>query len=148
MKPMDEEMQRRVWDRVRGEGKENDPEITLQTLAVEEKRAGAMYLMLARMMQGRNKLLLRQLAEQSRSHAACLNGMGILEGGKALSTKFNLPAQELPVITLRKCYAHSLRCARFYGSKDGPYAHIFREMAQRSRDQGRMILEILGSLEG
>ena len=147
MEQFDEEMAQRVWQRVRGSGDGAQPEMSLQALAVEEKRAAAMYLMLSRLMQGRSKMLLRQLAEQSRSHAACLNGMSLMAGGKVLSTKINPPMEEPPKITLRKCYAHTLRCADMYGRQDGPYAHVFDALARQSREQGGVILEILGSLE-
>ena len=149
MEQFDAEKAKRVWQRVRGTEEEAQPEMSLQALAVEEKRSAARYLMLSRLMQGRSKMLLRQLAEQSRSHAACLNGMSLMEGGKVLSTRINPPVDEMPLVALRKCYAHTLQSASAYAQRqhDEEYGHVFSRLSRQAREQGMAILEILGSLE-
>ena len=143
MENIDANMEQRVWQRVRGEGKPGG----LQALAAAEQSAAAVYLMLSRSAQGLEKAMLRQLFERERSHGRCLNGMSILSDDRALSVRTAPPANDRPEVALRKCYAQTLRAIREYESRreDGEYGHVFREMARQEREHCRMILELLGS---
>ena len=141
MAEFDEELEKRVWQRVRGQEQQ-----TLQALAAAEKSSAAMYLMLSRMMQGRQKELLRQLYHRERDHSRYLNGISILRDGKALTARAVPPEGQRIEHMLRRCYAGCLKAAEEYESRatDREYGHIFARMAREEQENGAMILEILG----
>ena len=143
MAEFDEELEKRVWQRVRGQ--EQQP-ISLQALAAAEKTSAGMYLMLSRMMQGRQKELLRQLYHREQNHSRLLNGISILRDGKALTAR-PVPAEGQRIENiLRRCYAGCLKAQREYEKyiTDPEYGPIFARMAREEQENGAMILEILG----
>lgn len=146
MENLDTNLEQRVWQRVRGQ---QEPEgQTLQALCVGERSAAAVYLMLARTAQGREKEMLRKLSQRERGHADCLNGIGICSCGEPLSARTAAPRPERAQIALRKCYAGSLRAAREYESRteDREYGAVFDYLARQERENCVMILEILGGM--
>ena len=143
MAQFDEELEQRVWQRVRGQS----PQQSLQTLAAAERSSAAVYLMLSRMMQGRQKELLRQLYHREQNHSRYLNGISILRDGGALSARPSPPEGQKPENILRRCYAGSLKAAREYETlaQDPQYGGIFARMAREEQENCAMILEILGT---
>ena len=145
MENIDEGLQQRVWQRVRGEGEPKG----LQQLAATEQNLAAVYLMLSRSAQGPEKAMLRQLFERERSHGRCLNGMSVLRDDRPLSIRTVPPANDRMEIALRKCYAQTLKTLRSYSEReeDPEYGAVFRHLAQQEREHCRIILEILGKLK-
>ena len=143
MAEFDENMEERIWQRVRGQEQLSMP---LQAMAAAEKSSAAMYLMLSRMMQGRQKELLRQLYHREQNHSRYLNGISILREGKALAARPVPPEGQRVEHILRRCYAGCLKAQREYEKymADPEYGHIFSHMAREERENGLMILEILG----
>ena len=141
MAEFDEELEKRVWQRVRGQ-----EQLPLQSMAAAEKSSAAVYLMLSRLMQGRQKELLRQLYHREQNHSRFLNGISILREGKALTARPTPPEGQRIEQLLRRCYAGCLKACQEYAkyAADPEYGHIFSHMAREERDNGRMILEILG----
>ncbi len=139
---MDEELEQRVWQRVRGQ----EAQPSLQTLAVKERSAAAMYLMLSRMAQGRKKELLRQLYHREQNHCRYLCGISVARDGKHLSIRIAAPEAKTAENALRRCYAASLQAMRHYsaGAGDPEYGHVFERLAREEGENGAMILEILG----
>ena len=146
MAEFDEMMENRVWQRIHAEGSGQ----TLQSLAVAERSTAAVYLRLARMTQGPEKALLRQLFERERRHSRCIHGVSMAAEGKPLSMRTVPPAADHPTAALRKCYAASLKAAAEYDRRgaDPDYGCVFRELAREEREHCRMILEVLGGQIG
>ena len=143
MAEFDEELEKRVWQRVRGQ---EPGQPSLQALAAAEKSSAAMYLMLSRMMQGRQKELLRQLYHREQNHSRYLNGVSILRDGKALTARPAPPEGQRIENILRRCYSGCLKAQREYEkhSLDPEYGPIFARMAREEQENGAMVLEILG----
>ncbi len=142
MGEIEESMEKRVWERVRGENQ--GP--SLQVLAATEKSNAAIYLRLARMAQGPEKALLRQLFERERRHGQLLGGVHRMTTDKVLSVRTAPPAADPMGVTLRKCYATSLKAAAEYErrSRDPEYGHAFAHLAAQEREHCVMLLELLG----
>ena len=143
MAEFDEELEKRVWQRVRGQDQQP---ISLQALAAAEKTSAGMYLMLSRMMQGRQKELLRQLYHREQNHSRLLNGISILRDGKALTARPAPPEGQRIENILRRCYSGCLKAQREYEKyiPDPEYGPIFARLVREEQENGAMILEILG----
>lgn len=143
MAEYDQQMEQRVWNRIRGE----EPK-SLQALAAAERACAAVYLRLARMSQGNQKAVLRQLFERERQHSRYLNGISLLMADQSLSVRTVPPAADSLAIALRKCYAASLKAAGEYEKRkdDREYGGVFARMAEEEREHCAMILDILGAV--
>lgn len=139
----DEAMEKRVWERVRGE----TPSRSLQMLATAERANAAVYLRLMRLAQGPQKLLLRQLFERERRHGQILCGIHMLTADKPLSVRTAPPAADTLAVALRKCYAATLQAAGEYErrSQDPEYGPAFRQLAAQEREHCTMLLELLAA---
>jgi rubrerythrin len=147
MDTFDAKLEKRVWQRVRGE-ESVDPAGSLRGLAAREWTEAAVYLMLSRQMQGREKTMLRRLFEEEQAHGACLRGIYALTAGEPLNIRTQPPAPEPPETALRKCYGRELQAAEAYSARtqDPEYGAVFAKMAEQEREHCRMILELLGNL--
>lgn len=147
MENYDAAMAQRVWQRVRGEETAHPG---LQALAAAERSEAAVYLILSKVLQNREKLLLRQIFTQEQEHAACLRGIHFLTIDKPLALRTVPPASEPPEITLRKSYGRKLRALQEYESRasDPEYGPAFAHMARQEREHCVLILQILGRLRG
>jgi len=147
METIDTKLEKRVWQRVRGE-EAADPAASLRGLAAREWTEAAVYLMLSRQVQGKEKAMLRKLFEEEQAHAACLRGIYGLITGEPLNTRTQPPAPESPETALRKCYGRELQAVQAYSARaqDPEYGAVFTKMAEQEREHCRMILELLGNL--
>ena len=148
MDKMDSEMEQRVWKRVRGEMPEAPP--GLQAMAAAEQNEAAVYLMLSRQLQGREKAMLRRLFSEEQSHAAILRGMQLAITGQRLAVRPVPPEPQMPEIALRKSYGRKLQALASYESRtnDREYGAVFLQLARQEREHCAAILEILGQLKG
>ena len=146
MDKIDPALEQRVWKRVRGESAPA-PE-GLQALVAAAQSEAAVYLMLSRQLQGREKALLRRLFEEEQTNAAMLRGIHRLITGQTLAVRTPSPEPEIPESALRKCYGRTLRAAESYESRvsDREYGCLFSAMAQREYQHLSVIAEILGIL--
>ena len=136
-----------VWQRVHGQPKTNTPE-TLRTLVAREWTEAAVYLMLSRQLQGKEKAIVRKLFEEEQTHAACLRGIYWLITGDSLTTRTPPPTPEAPETALRKCYGRKLKAAAAYEARmqDPEYGAVFKDMARQERAHCRVILELIGDM--
>ncbi len=144
MGELEEAMEKRVWERVRGE--QQDP--SLQVLTAAEKANAAVYLRLARMAQGPEKAPLRQLFERERRHGQMLGGIYLLTEDRPVSVRTAAPAADPMTVALRKCYAASLKAAAEYAKRcnDPEYGPAFAHLAAQEQENCAMLLELLGTL--
>ena len=142
-----------VWQRVQGgSAPPAEPAVpdtqALLALIAEEWNDATTYLSLSRHFQGKDSALLRQMAQQEHSHAACLKGIYALITGS--HPRFHTPPvpKEPPDILLRRCYGREMRCLAQYERRcaDPDYGPVFIRLAQQERDHCRQVLELLGKL--
>ena len=147
MEKIDPAMEQRVWKRVRAD--EPAAPTGLQELAAAEQSEAAVFLMLSRQLQGREKALLRKLFEQEQAHGAVLRGMHSTMTGNRLAVRTSPPQPETPETALRKCYGRKLRALAEYESRrsDREYGMVFCHLARQEQEHCAMILEILGNLQ-
>ena len=146
MENFDSELEKRVWKRVRGE--EQPAPMGLKGLMAAEQNEAAVYLMLARQMQGKEKNVLRRMFEQEQMHATCLRGMHMVMTGQPLAVRTPPVTPQTPEIALRKCYGRKLRTMAEYENRtnDREYGAVFAQLAQQEREHCLQLLEILGNL--
>lgn len=142
------DLETEVWQRVQGE-KPPRLEQSLQALATAELSEAAAHLMLSKQLQGKEKLVLREIYEDDQSHAACLKGIHYFTFDTPLSVRPIPPAPESPVVALRKAYARKLRASQEYARRaDHPeYGAVYKVLAQQEQQHCRLILEIVGNLK-
>lgn len=148
MHSYDPEKAARVWDRVRQHPPAAMDVQKLPALINEERTDAAIYMMLSRQFQGRHAQLLRQMADQEQTHAACLKGIYTLVSGKR-AAEYTPQPEAAPVETvLRRCYGREMRSLAAYEarSSDPEYGQVFSRLAAQERDHCRRLLELLGSL--
>ena len=148
METYDKAKAARVWQRVQGENAAN-PTQGLTGMIAEELSDSAIYQALSRRIPGNAGAVLRKLAQEELSHAACLKGIYTLQGTGRPSLPPPPPVDNAPVqMLLRRCYGREMRCLAQYESRSGDpeYGQIYARMAQQEREHCRQILEILGSL--
>lgn len=148
MQAYDPEKAARVWDRVRQQPAAGLDVQKLPALINEERTDAALYLMLSRQFQGKHNLLLRQMAEQEQTHAACLKGIYTLVSGSR-AAEYTPQPESAPVETmLRRCYGREMRSLAAYEARasDPEYGQVFSRLAAQEREHCRRLLELLGSL--
>ena len=133
---MEETMENRVWQRVRGEP---DRAQTLRECLSRQGKLRNIYRALSR--RGGK---CRQLLEQKENQIACLRGLLRVMTGQSVAPPRSPEVQ-----------ADLLRCHReelvFLGqltawSRDGELAALFGALADRQKCQCRLVLEILGTM--
>ena len=148
MQAYDPEKAARIWDRVRQSPAAGLDVQKLPALINEERTDAALYLMLSKQFQGKQNLILRQMAEQEQTHAACLKGIYTLVSGKR-AAEYTPQPENAPLETiLRHCYGREMRSLAAYEarSSDPEYGQVFSRLAAQEREHCRRILELLGSM--
>ena len=150
MDTYDPEMAARVWNRVRGDKEEAASPNTqgLSALIAEAMQAATTYLHLSRYYQGKAGAMLRKMAQEEQSHAACLKGIYTLITGTRPEVRAVPPKQEAVEVTLRRCYGREMRSLNEYEkrSKDPEYGQVFARLAIQEQEHCRRILELLGAM--
>ena len=148
METIDKAKAARVWQRVQG-NVTADPTQGLGGMIAEEWADAALYLSLAKRVQGNAAAVLRKIGQEEQSHMACLKGIYTLQGNGRPDVPSPPPVDRAPIGTLlRRCYGREMRCLAQYEARasDPEYGQIFAKMAQQEREHCRQILELLGSL--
>lgn len=140
------EMERRVWQRVLGGQRDAGQSLSALVAGIWSD-AGA-YLALSRRLTGPEKELLRQLHGQKLAQADCLRGICLLTTGSKPGARAEPAPQEPVEVTLRRCYGGEMRrLAEFEARQtDGEYGPVFACLAAQTREHCRMILQLMGSL--
>jgi rubrerythrin len=145
METIDKEMAARVWQRVHPQ-----PQVPqsqgLLGLITQELTNAVIYLQLARRLQGRQSVLLRKLAQQEQTHAACLKGIYTLITGEHPKARAIQPDTAPVEVLLRKCYGAQMRSLAQYEQRmaDPEYGKVFAGLAEQERQNCQTLLAILG----
>ena len=139
----------RVWNRVQGHSAGEFDVQSLPELIAQELRDANAYLQLSRRFQGRDSVLLRQMAQQEQDHAACLKGLYTLITGQQPKVPTTQNAQQDVGQLLRGCYGNQMHRLARYEARAGEsqYGHIFSRLAQQEQEQCHRLLALLGRLK-
>ena len=145
MDTVNPEQAQRVWNRVHP-GASEKPAPVLESLIAGEWEASAAYLVLAKRAGGRHAATLQQLARQSRSRWACLQGMALLHTGKRpVHTHPQSPTGSAGEI-LRRCCSRAMEGITLYDQiKSRENTPILALLAQEQARDCRVLLELLGN---
>ena len=147
MESFDQQKARRVWDRVTG-GCDRGPDLdALTALMCQELTDAAVLTRLAKQIGGRGGDLLR-LARLCRQHAGYLRGICAMMGQNRTHPAVPVPAMTTAGSALKKCYANALYRMRKYDgmSADPDYGPVFQSMADTTRHQCAVLLELIGKV--
>lgn len=119
---------------------------SLPELIAQELSDANRYLQLSRRFQGRDSILLRQMAQQEQDHAACLKGLYTLITGQQPKIPATQNDQQEVSQLLRFCYGNQMhRLARYEArAGDSQYGHIFARLANQEQEQCHKLLALLG----
>lgn len=142
MEKIDQQMAKRVWQRVQGEG------FSVRPMLAAERRCNSALQHLRRMLPGKGRAW-QQLEEGCRQRIRCLLGIDNQLTGERLKELPLKPRQETPQGLLRHCYQQSVALmAEYQRWGDHPeYGGVFTEFAGQMRQQCIKLLEILGDME-
>ena len=136
----------RVWSRVQGKTAESFDVQRLPELIAQELHDANVYLQLSRRFQGRDSVLLRQMAQQEQDHGACLKGLFTLITGEQPKIPLVQTAQQDVSHLLRGCYGNQMhRLARYEArATDAEYGHVFARLAAQEQEQCHRLLALIG----
>ena len=119
---------------------------SLPELIAQELSDANRYLQLSRRFQGRDSVLLRQMAQQEQDHAACLKGLYTLITGQQPKIPATQNDQQEASQLLRFCYGNQMHRLARYESRagDSQYGHIFARLAAQEQEQCHRLLALLG----
>ena len=144
MEGLDREMQRRVWERVRGkDGAPMPPlmEDDLGPLARLLGETGGVYRQLGKQLPGREGERMRRLYQDAESSLACLRGLGVR--GVTVQPPKLQPRQALEGCCRREKQLYRELENRSADPDRGP---VFRHLARKTADRWAVALEVLGGL--
>ena len=133
---MEEQLENRIWQRVRGV---SDPAQELRQCLQEQGELLGIYRGLSRR-GGKG----RQLYEQKMHQVACLRGLLRVMTGQCIAPP---RSPEAPADLLR-CHREELEFLRQLKlwSREGELSALFESLADRQKCQCRLVLEILGTM--
>ena len=148
MENFDSQKAARVWSRVQGQRPGVMDQQILPELIAQEFNDANTYLALSRRFQGRDSVLLRQMAQQEQDHGACLKGLYTLITGSQpvipVMKPLHLEAEQL----LRNCYGNQMhRLARYEALTATPECgYLFARMARQEQEHCHRLLSLLGRM--
>ncbi len=148
---LDGQMQRRVWDRVRGEPEAGMPELRrmgLGELMWVLRENAAAYRLLAKQFSGREGEKLNRLHQECRQGLACLRGLCALTGEDRKGVPGEPPRESLRR-SMEKCYFREKHLAAEFAARsaDPEYGLVMARLARQTGDRCVAVLEILGEAE-
>ena len=148
MDQQERNMEREVWQRVRG-CKEEIPKQDLRQMQREAMELAAIYRGLSQLFSGTAREQLLRLHMGEKANGAALAGIGILsrQGGESL--KLWQPGKEEPKRLLERCYHRTRRCMTEYlaRSAEGEFGVVFEKLARREGDHCLMLAQLLGGMQ-
>ena len=147
MKKDQTELEKRVWQRVKGESPLPQPERELAALLAGEAACWAVCGALSRRTEGKNGSKLRQIAEEAQENLACLKGMYLLTTGHMPVVHPTQPSREPVLPALQGQCRRELQLLQQYTLRAGDpeCGPVFAGLAQRKREHCTALLQILGS---
>ena len=150
MENIDMQMQRRVWERVRGTGGQMPPleEEPVKALLYPAAECLAAYQKLAGERKGREGEILRRLHREQRKTLACLKGICRLQGETAKEPVLP-PGKESSRRCLENCCRREQRLWEIYRQRqeDPGFGPVFAMLSRRAGEHWMTLLEILGEME-
>ena len=145
MKPLEEAAERRVWQRVQGQGVISSPGKDLHSLILAEARSAAVYRHLLSL--GKHKRLLQELLSHGEENIACLKGILALQHiGGGNPAPFPAP-KGVPSQLLEGCFhrCRSLLAEYTARSVQPDYGAVFDVLAKHQPEQMVRIAVLLAS---
>ena len=150
MERLDQEMQRRVWQRVqsREEGMPpgQQPE-SLKALLLLAQENNAAYTRLLRHSGQRDTGAISRLQREIRSSIACMQGVCRACGEPGKVPRLNAP-RDPARRALEKCYHRERKLCTEWESRisDPEHGVVFRRLAEQGRARCALIMEMLGKM--
>lgn len=149
METIDQALQQRVWERVRGtaQPRQLEPENLLELIAGEWADSAA-YLRLSGYYRGAEAVLLRQMHRRERAHLNSLKGIyRVLTGRSAIVKTPPLPTQSKET-ALRRCYYREQQCLENYRQwmAHPVFGTVFENMYAQELAHSGALLELIGRL--
>ena len=150
MEKLDQDLQKRVWERVQNRTQVNMPTLeraNLKPWVLAARENAAAYRALGEKLPGQQARL-RQLEQQAMSCAACLRGICVLRGEQG-----KLPAPQIPKDQprrmLEKCYHRERRLCEEAQRRaaDPEHGIVFRSIARQGEERCAILAELLGKME-
>ena len=145
METVNSQQAQRVWQRVHNT--KPDESGDLSRLIAGEWETSAACLYLARRAGGKYTPILRQLAQNSRSRWACLQGRTLMETGKRPRHTHPAVPSGSPMEILTGCCRDAHDRIDQYSQYTGQLGYLAQLLAQEQARDCRMLLEILGNWE-
>lgn len=151
MDGIDQEMQKRVWQRVKGDGGKQMPplrEENLKPWIMAAQENSLCYSHLARELGGKTGEQLRILSQQAANCAACARGICRIRGEQVKVPRLQ-PGKEPAGRMLEKCCHRERRLWEEAERKatDPEYGPAYRRLARQAGERYTAVLEILGRME-
>lgn len=144
----DAEIASQVWERVHA-GREEPPQHQdLPGLIAAEHTTAAAYLRLSKHFRGKEAALLQRLAEEEKSHGACLQGIHTLLSGQKAAVIPPASHHETLRGALQRCYRQSLYAAAEYEKRSThpEFGPVFARFAAQEREHCCSVLALIGKL--
>lgn len=142
MAKMDREMEKRVWERVKGCA---EPGIGLRGLELRCRESAAAFRLLAQGCRSDLRERLLALHRQEHCNALTIRGMRILDGEEPEQLK-GYASQDVPrAQALAQAFRRSCQAQRDYAARcaEGDYAPVFRRLAEQEAGTMALILEMI-----
>lgn len=151
MEQLDQELQKRVWERVQGREKADMPPLrqdNLKPWMMTAQENAAAYQQLARQMTGKHAEQLKKLEQETQKCIACMRGICRLRGEKVKVPALTAP-KEPAQRTLEKCYHRERRLweEAERRASDPEHGIIFGKLSRQAGERCAVLLEILGRME-
>lgn len=149
METIDQALQQRVWERVRGTAQPREPEPeSLRELIAGEWADSAAYLRLAEHYRGGEAALLRQMHRREQAHLASLKGIYRVLTGRPATVKSPPLPREGKETALRRCYYREQRCMESYRQwmAHPVFGPVFENMYAQELAHSGVLLELIGRL--
>lgn len=110
-----------------------------------EMRDSALLLRIAQAYFGQNRMLLRRIAAEDRSHGAYLKKICTMKEQKAAASVIHPIEKGQPAVLLQRCYGRKMQRLSQYESRisDPKLGHIFQKLAQQEQTHCRILRSIL-----
>lgn len=138
-----------VWPRVRQtRGNAESTPYNPAPLMMTALEVSAACLKLSGQLGSKHAASMQKISRIFQGQAACLRGICMLVTGQPPQMRAPACPSVSPRLGLQKCYSQLLHLAREYDqrSTSGEYGGIFRTLSRQTWEQGRCLLEILGTV--
>ena len=151
MEHLDQETQRRVWQRVQSRDPVQMPQLPVEnvkTLLLTARENLAAYTWLQKQMGMKHREAMNGLVRETRKSIACLQGIGRLQG-EPVRISIMKPVPDHPRRTLEKCYHRERKLWDAWQNRreDPEFGVVFHKLSRQAREHCAVIMEILGQMD-